>query len=176
MPRRTPEQEKQIIEIAAVIDFCTAQGENVSKAQVSQFFGVHPTTAWKWGFKKSYTPSRRGTTQQEAMLPTVLSASREMAPPAKREMPIRNGGKGRKRLKSIIDSMASDVESDKSSTPSTPVLSPVDSSPTLEEPRTPSNRRIAQPRKKLGARATDLGQKVADVEIKTEYFDEDVEV
>lgn len=179
MPGRTvtADNEKKKIEIGAVIDFCGAKGFKFTKNQVFRFFGVRQQTGSKWGFTNSYTPNHRGTTQPESTVPTISSAAREQSPPVKRQNPIRNGGRDRKKLKSIIDEMAGDeVDFDASPPPSTPCLSEASSSPTPEEPLTPSKRRIALPRKRLGSRFGGPVKEEGEIEIKSENLDDDVDV
>lgn len=178
MPQRklSPAESKQKkVEIAAVIDFCTAQGLNFSKTQVFRFFGIVRRTGSLW-FPSSYSPIDRGISQPESAPPIVLTA-REEALPVKRQNPIRNGGRDRKRLKSMIDDMKDDEESDISLPPvATPALSQTPSSPVPEPPPTPSNRKIADPNKNVGSRSGRQVKQDREVEIKSENFDDEVEV
>jgi hypothetical protein len=143
------EREKKKIEIGAVIDFCDAKGLKFSKTQIFLFFGVLRQTGSNW-FPNSYSSNRRQQNQPKSATPSTLSASHQQSPPVKRENPVRNGGRDRKKLKAMIDSMTGEDDFDESPPPaSTPALSQASSSPAAEEPLTPSKRRIAQPRKNL---------------------------
>jgi len=170
------EREKKKIEIGAVIDFCAAKGLKFSKTQVFLFFGVLQQTGSNW-FPSSYSSNRTQQTQPKSATPSIPPASHQKSPPVKRQNPVRNGGRDRKKLKLIIDSMAGEGDSDESSPPaSIPALSQASSSPAPEEPLTPSKRRIAQPRKKRGSQSRGPVKQEQEAEIKSENFDDDVEV
>ncbi len=58
----------------------------------------------------------------------------------------------------------------------TPALSLASSSPAPEEPVTPPNRKIAQPKKTSGSRHSRPFKQEGEVEVKTEGFDDEIEV
>jgi hypothetical protein len=159
-PTTSAEREKKKVEIGAVIDFCNANGiPNLSKRAIFKFFKVPDSTGFNW-FPGSSSPNHRRATQLADADPSSISqASRQQSPPIKRKNPVRNGGRDRKRLKSIIEDLAgedSDEDIDEDSDASSPP--PLDSrdnsksssSPKPESPLTPPKRKIAQPRKTAG--------------------------
>src|ERR1700738_4529559 len=91
------ERNEKKLEIAAVIDFCDAKGLKFSKTQVFQFFGVLQQTGSKW-FPSSYSPNHRQQTQPASTTSSISSASHQQSTPVKRQNPIRNGGRDRKKL------------------------------------------------------------------------------
>lgn len=144
------EVDKKKVEISAVIDFCNANGfKDWSKPKIFKFFEVPYTTGLRW-FPASSTPTDRRT-QQPADTATgslsVSSTSHQQSPPPKRQNPVRNGGRDRKRLKSMIEDV-SDVLSPPPLDP--PGSSKSSSPPQPQSPLTPPKRKIAQPRKKTG--------------------------
>lgn len=145
----TAESAKKKIEIGAVIDFCNANGlTNWSKWKIFKFFEVPQTTGHRW-FPDSSSPNHRRPTQPKvisSVLPTPPESS-----PAKRQNPVCNGGRDRKRLKGIVEDLAGKIDSD---SPPPPLSSPSASrapSSQPEQPLTPPRRKIAQPRKTNGS-------------------------
>jgi hypothetical protein len=109
------EREKKKIEIGAVIDFCADKGlKKFNKTQIFLFFGVPQKTGSNW-FPSSYSSNRTQQTQPKFAPPSIPSASHQKSPQVKRQNPVRNGGRGRKKLKLMIDSMAGEGDSDESS-------------------------------------------------------------
>jgi hypothetical protein len=143
------ELDKKKIEISAVIDFCNANGlTNWSKTKIFKFFEVPQSTGQRW-FPNSSPPNHRRPTQPE-VISSVLPTSPE-SPPAKRQNPVRNGGRDRKRLKGIVEDLVGEIDSESSPPPlSSPSASRAPSSQP-EQPLTPPRRKIAQPRKTNGS-------------------------
>jgi hypothetical protein len=168
------ESGKKKIELGAVIDFCNANDISFSKLKLFNFFGVPQATGYMWFPGGSSTNTRRP--QQPADISSVSSTSNQ-SPPAKRQNPVRNGGRDRKRLKSIIDDLAGEASSESSppplSSPSSPMAS---SSPLPEQPLTPPKRKIAQPKRKIGSHPGLQPKQEERIEIKSEMSDDEIEI
>jgi|SRR5277367_5294679 len=169
---------KKRIEIGAVIDFCSAHGLNQSRQKIFDFFEVPKSTGQYW-FPGSYSPNRQRPTQpaNTSSTPSISSTSLEQSPPAKRQNPVRNGGRDRQKLKLLIEDLAEDV-SDASCPPplSSPSPSHSDSASQPEEPLTPAERKIAQPRKKGSSRSGRQFKHEGTPEVKTENLDDETEI
>jgi hypothetical protein len=108
----------------------------------------------------------------------VQPASNKESPPMKRQNPVRNGGRDRKRMQSIIKTL-DDEDSTTSSPP--PLDSPSSfescASPGPAEPVTPSNRKIIEPKRKTQSRPGSQVKAEGEAEIKLEWQDnDDIEV
>jgi hypothetical protein len=172
------EVKEKKLEIAAVIDFCDANRLTWNKSKIIDFFGVPKTTGYRW-FPDTYSPNHRRA-QQPADTSTASSispTSHQQSPPAKRQNPVRNGGRDRKRLKAIVEDLTGENGSDSSPPPlSSASASGASPSPQPQQPLTPPRRKITQPRKKTGSHP-DRQLKYEEVTIiKQEALDDEIEV
>lgn len=170
--------EKKKTAVSAVIDFNDTYGVDYNKMEVYKHFGMDPSSWYKClatAPLSSYLPPRprkptsdskllilkkersEDSNEEESLISSTAQRSTIQQPTTpERRNPVRNNGQGRKKLKMLIEAETSENED---SSPSTPLLSnpsPTysDSSPpTPQQLLTPPNRKIAQPRKRIGSQS-----------------------
>jgi hypothetical protein len=136
--------EAKKIAISAVIRFNDAHNVSYRKLSLFEFFGVSKSTGFKWVAEGSLSTFQGGHNTPKTKEPKTdginRSASDEEAeriassPPPIRKNPVRNGGRGRERLKSLIleDMVDTDALSEVSA-PATPRSTPPLSDGTLSD-------------------------------------------
>jgi hypothetical protein len=151
--------EKKKIAISAVISFNDAQRISYSKMKLFEYFGISRAAGYNWISTGSLTRFqgvrvKRNPPKKEVGTTVVKRSTSEEATdqvvslPTIRKNPIRNGGRGRERLKHLImeDMQDTDATPDASApvTPqSTPSLSGGSSSGSPSQLLTPPNKRKA---------------------------------
>lgn len=156
--------EKKKIAIAAILGFTEANGIRCSKRKLIADFGISPRTFYSWFPINSTQPfpppqvlsstaqeSNSVASRKRARSPDSTeegNSSHDAPPPPKRQNPVRNGGRGRERLRAILedlhdssgsDDAIDDDESPPSASPSSPSPSPPHQLPT------PPKHKIAAP-------------------------------
>lgn len=171
------ETEKKKIAIGAVIEFCRAKGYKNSKTEVFRFFGVIKQTGNQWFPGTGSSNDGRPRPPGNGNGPPTLQNPDQQPQPLKRQNPIRNGGRDRKRLKSMIEDMQGDFEDYGSPPPlSPPSPAKSSSSSLLGEPVTPPKRKIAKPIRKSGEQDGHQVEEESMVEIKSEIYDDEIGV
>jgi hypothetical protein len=156
--------EKTKAAIAAVVGFNDAHDVKYSRVQLANYFGITTRSLSNWfpvGSSRKSQAVQGKSTQKEAKspgqkrprsedptegIPSASSSQQPVTPP--RQNPIRNGGRGRKKLKMMLE----DEISTASSTPPLSCPSGSSSFPPHEELVTPPNRKNAQPGKRAGSK------------------------
>jgi hypothetical protein len=175
------EIDKKKIEIGAVIDFCNANRLQAAKFTIFKFFEVPKRTGFRW-FPGKSSPNFRRPSQPGDKPKTKISPVKKRAisedtteetshqpSPAMRQNPIRNDGRDRKRLKSLMEDVTERSSPASSPPPLTSSSSSfASSSPPLEQPITSKKRKSVQPRKKNSSKAGRHVKFEEEIEIKGE--------
>jgi hypothetical protein len=160
--------EKTKAAVAAVVGFNEAHGVSYSRVQLAKHFGITTQSLRNWfpASSSKISQSIHGTEDRKNeggsvgqkrarsegptdVAPSAVTASQQSTAPS-RQNPVRNGGRGRKRLKRMLED---EEDMPASSPPPLSSPSPTDSYyPPPEQPLTPPKRKIYNPRNKAGSK------------------------
>lgn len=171
------DNEEKKSAIAAVVDFCDSTGVDYSKTKLFKHFGVPIATGYMW-FPAGASPKSRKPPQEMASPVkkrftsedetdgTSSNPSTSQSLGEERRNPIRNGGRDRKRLKSMV---LEDNASSKSPPIPSPSLTHSSSSPPPEQLLAPPKRKNSQSRKEIASKPVHQSEnEVEGVEINRE--------
>jgi hypothetical protein len=190
------EYEKKKTAIASVIDFNDASDIKYSKIKLFKHFGVSVMTGYIWfpvssdarsrggrpkiqNIKKEHeSPGLKRTHSEDPAEETFpIKADSPLPPAPLRQNPVRNNGRGRKRLKALVEDLAEQASI--ASTPPPPISPPstadTSSPPLPQQLLTPPKRKITQAKKGRASNSGHHRKRTEDVtDLKHEDVDDDI--
>jgi hypothetical protein len=181
------EYEKKKTAIAGVIDFNDACGIKYSKLKLFKHFGVAVMTGYSWfpvtsktqNIKNKDEPLGLKRTRSEDAVDEISALKEELdqTPAPRRQNPVRNDGRGRKRLKALVEDLTERTSSVSTPPPISPPSTADASPPPLpQQLLTPQKRKFAQAKKFHASNSGHQPQRTEEgvTDFKHENVDDDI--